>query len=423
MKKKLFLGIIPVALFAVFAGGCAQADSSVKGSSNANSPAVSSNSSSEKTIAASSEIKRTELVPNAKFAAELKVEPEKIEAGQEATLVFAVKDREGALVKDLKIVHEKLMHLLVVSDDLAQFDHVHPEQQADGTFRLKYKFPNGGNFKLYSDFTPQNSPQVVNVFDVTAGGARREKTPLVADRELVKTVDGLTFTLKTNQPFKAASGTALDFYVTDSDGKPVTDLQPYLGAMAHFVVISEDATKFLHVHAEAGETTETKGTGGHEGHNDQHGEMKMDAKPNASNSAKPTVQAHTEFPTAGIYKLWGQFQRDGKVFTVPFVFSVAAPENNTAQSEEVPANAIKVNVSSAGFEPSEFKVVKGQPAKIAFYRQDANNCASEVVFPKLNVKKSLPAGKTTLVEINPKESGEISFACGMGMFKGKILVQ
>lgn len=425
MKKKLFLGIIPVALFAVFAGGCAQADSSAKGASNANSPAMSSSSSSsEKTVAASPEIKRTELVPNAKFAAELKVEPEKIEAGQDATLVFAVKDREGALVKDLKIVHEKLMHLLVVSDDLAQFDHVHPEQQPDGTFRLKYKFPNGGNFKLYSDFTPLNSPQVVNVFDVTAGGGRREKTPLVADRELVKTVEGLTFTLKTNQSFKAASGTALDFYVTDSEGKPVTDLQPYLGAMAHFVVISEDATKFLHVHAEAGETTETKGTGGHGGHNDQHGDMEMDVKPNAKNAAKPTVQAHTEFPTAGIYKLWGQFQRGGKVFTVPFVFSVApAAENETAQSEEVPANAIKVNVSSAGFEPSEVKAVKGQPAKIAFYRQDANNCASEVVFPKLNVKKSLPAGKTTLVEINPQESGEISFACGMGMFKGKVVVQ
>lgn len=423
MKRNLFFGIAPaVLLLALIAGGCSQSDALSAGSPNANSTAAT-NANNQPNAAATTEIKRTELMENAQFAAEMKTEPSgAIEAGREATLVFAVKDKQGALVKDLKIVHEKLMHLLVVSDDLAQFDHVHPEQQPDGTFRLGYKFPNGGKFKLYTDFTPQNSAQIVDVFDVSVAGAGRERTPLVADQELTKQVDGLTFTLKAEQPFTAAKGLALNFYVTDADGKPVTDLQPYLGAMAHFVVISEDATKFLHVHAEAGETTKTKGTGGHEGHNDQHGEMEMDVKTADNNAAKPTVMAHTEFPTAGIYKLWGQFQRNGKVITVPFVFNVGAGETATAENAPVPADAVKVTVSSAGFEPSSVSVKKGQPVKLAFFRKDANNCASEVVFEKLNVKKSLPAGKTTVVEINPQEAGELGFACGMGMFKGKVVV-
>ena len=426
MKKKLFLGIAPIALVAVVLGGCAQSGA-VSSSGSGNSPAADSqtvNEVNQVVAAPGGEITRTELTENAKFAAELTTEPGAVEAGREATLVFAVKDNQsGAVAKDLKIVHEKPMHLLVVSDDLAFFDHVHPEQQADGRFRLNYKFPNGGRFKLYADFTPQNSPQIVNVFDVGVGGAAREKTPLVADQELKKTVDGLTVTMKTAQPIKAANGQMFDFFVTDSEAKPVTDLQPYLGAMAHFVVISEDSSKFLHVHAIEGEKTEIKGTGGHSDRKDSHGGMEMDVKPNADNAAKPTVQAHTEFPTAGLYKLWAQFQRGGKVFTVPFVFKVEEGAKKTAQNAEIPPGATRISVSSAGFEPASVTARKGETLKLAFTRKDANNCASEVVFPKLNVKKQLPVGETVLVEVKAPESGEISFACGMNMYKGKVIVQ
>ena len=419
MRMKLFLGIILTTISGVVLNGCAGGSTTT----TSNQTSANNNLASQNIVTASTDIKRTELTENARYAADLKIEPAAAQAGEEVNLIFTVKDKQGEKVKNLKIVHEKLMHLLVVSDDLAQFDHVHPEQQADGSFHLKYKFPNGGVFKLYTDFTPPDAGQIVNVFDVKAGGAIREKTPLVADREFTKTVDGLTFTMKTGEPLQAANSTALNFYVTDAQGKTVTDLQPYLGAMAHFVVISEDATKFLHVHAEGGEMTKTIGTGGHEGHGDRHGEMEMDVKTDAKNPNTPTVMAHTEFPTGGIYKLWGQFQREGLVFTVPFVLNVAPDDTKTANSTEVPGDAIKVSVSGDGFSPSSINVKKGEIAKIAFFRKDANNCGGEVVFPKLNIKRTLPAGQTTVVEIKPQESGEIAFACGMDMMKGKILVQ
>lgn len=422
MKKKLFLGIAPLALFAVIAGGCARSGAVSDGNNSANGNSAQPTAGSH-TIVPSAEIKRTELTENAAYVMDLNVAPQAANADQEVALNFSVRDKQGNPFGKLKIVHEKPMHLLIVSNDLAFFDHVHPERQAEGNFKLNYKFPTGGTYKLYADFTPENSPQIVNVFDVGVGGAAREKTPLVADTNLTKTLDGLTFTLKADLPLKAAKGAALNFYVTDAEGKAVTDLQPYLGAMAHFVVISQDAGKFLHVHAEEGEMTKSKGTGGHGGHSDRHGEMEMNVKPDADNAATPTVMAHTEFPTDGLYKLWGQFQRGGKIFTVPFVLDIAPAEAKTAANTEIPNDATRITVSSAGYEPSQVAVKKGQTVKLAFFRKDANNCGGEVVFPKQNIKKTLPVGETVLVEFTPSQAGEISFACGMDMFKGKIVVQ
>jgi plastocyanin domain-containing protein len=67
-------------------------------------------------------------------------------------------------------------------------------------------------------------------------------------------------------------------------------------------------------------------------------------------------------------------------------------------------------------------VKKGQPVKLAFYRADADNCGGEVVFSKQNIKKKLPVGETVLVEFTPTEAGEIAFACGMDMMRGKLVV-
>ena len=100
-------------------------------------------------------------------------------------------------------------------------------------------------------------------------------------------------------------------------------------------------------------------------------------------------------------------------------------ENEIPEVKEtnVTDGAIKITVSKNGYEPSEIKVEKDKPVKIAFYRADSQNCGGEVVFPKLNIRQRLPVGETVLVEFTPTDSGEISFACGMNMLKGKVLVQ
>ena len=159
--------------------------------------------------------------------------------------------------------------------------------------------------------------------------------------------------------------------------------------------------------------------GEHDADGHSHSTMEgVTTKPSASE-----VAAHTSFPRAGLYKVWAQFQRGGKVITVPFtVRSAENGQSKTANNTAIPADATKIVVSGSGYEPAEIKVEKGKPVKLAFYRADADNCGGEVVFSKLNITKKLPVGETVLVEFTPTESGEISFACGMNMMKGKIVV-
>ncbi|MBA3440694.1 MAG: cupredoxin domain-containing protein, partial [Pyrinomonadaceae bacterium] len=201
-----------------------------------------------------------------------------------------------------------------------------------------------------------------------------------------------------------------------------------------FVIISEDATDFLHAHPMTKD--EMSDLSGMQGHGDDHEsaphshdptEMKQKARAQASASE---VAAHTIFPRAGLYKVWGQFKRSGQVISVPYVVHVAGSEDvraeekvsSTGANQPAPADGIKVSVSSAGYTPSRIEVQKGKPIKLAFYRSDGENCGDEVVFPALNLRKKLPVGETTVVEVTPAESGELAFTCGMKMFRGTLVV-
>ncbi len=357
------------------------------------------------------------------FRMTFQTQPAQVEAGKPADFVFTVKDKAGNVVKDLQVVHEKPMHLLIVSNDLAEFYHIHPEPTSDGTFRVEHTFPNGGDYKLYADFTPQNSPQVVEKLDLKVAGTARSKTALVADPKLEKAVDGLKVTMKPSVAIKAGQELTLDFAAFDAaSGKPVTDLENYLGELAHFVIISEDLVDFVHAHPMAkgesmdGMKMEGEKDHGADGHS--HGEeTKGDKK-----ALGYEVSAHTTFPRAGMYKLWAQFQRAGKIISVPFIVDVPAGENGPVKLANVPAGATKITVSEKGYEPASIPVKKGQPVKLAFYRSDANNCGGEVVFAKLSIRKKLDVGETVLVEFTPKDAGEIAFACGMDMLSGKVVV-
>jgi len=358
------------------------------------------------------------------FKLEFKSQPGAITAGTSVDLIFTIKDKQGTTIKDLQIVHEKPMHLIVVSSDLAEFYHIHPEPQADGSLRVSNTFPNGGDYKLYADFTPTGSAQVVEQIDVKVAGAQRAKVALVPDQKFEKTVDGLKVVMKPSADLKAGQELTLDFQAFDAaSGKPATDLQNYLGELAHFVLISEDLKDFVHAHPMSkGQKMDSMKMGDEkkDDHGATHDHSKMEASKKESDSE---VSAHTAFPRTGLYKVWAQFQRGGKVIAVPFIVKVGEADVKKAANQfSAPAGAIKVMVSKRGFEPSEIKVEKGKPTQLAFYRSDGENCASEVVFPKLNITKKLPVGETVMVEFTPQETGDLSFACGMNMFKGKVIV-
>lgn len=273
----------------------------------------------------------THAATPAAFRAEFAANPATIKAGEPSTLSFTVKDAQGAIARDMQIVHEKPMHLLIVSSDLAEFSHVHPALQPDGTFKVTYTFPNGGDYKLYADFTPVNSSQTVEQVAVRVSGNERAKQPLVADAAMTKSDDSISVTLVADKALKSGDELMVNFKVADAKtGKPARDLQKYLGEYAHFVIISADLKDFLHAHPMS------QGEHGAAGGGHQHAEG---TKPHADTMtmASPSeVAAHTTFPQAGLYKVWAQFQRADKVITVPFVLDVAAGEGNATAGHGAP---------------------------------------------------------------------------------------
>lgn len=358
------------------------------------------------------------VTENGVYSIDLKTNPTEVKAGEDTALTFEIKSPKGEIVKNFEIVHEKPMHLLIVSSDLEEFYHLHPEIQPDGLFKTNFKFPNGGNYQVYADFTMTSLPQAVQDFTVKVSGKERAKVELKPDQKFEKTVDGLRFVMKPNGDLLSGNELMLDYEVFDEANKPVTDLENYLGAKAHFVIISQDLKEFVHAHpmsADNVKSDEHSHSGGHENH---------EKMANPATSTK--VSAHVAFPKASIYKIWAQFQRGGKVITVPFTVDVKAGSKEKGvdmSNVKIPEGAMKIVVSKDGFAPQEITYKKGQPLKLAFYRADDDTCTEEVVFKSLNIKQKLPVGEVVLIDIPTDKSGELNFACGMNMHKGKLIIE
>lgn len=228
-----------------------------------------------------------------------------IEAGKPVNLLWTLKDPRGMRVKDVEIVHEMPLHLLMVSKDLSWYAHEHPKLEADGTFTMTWTFPSGGEYTLFHDFTPKEVGMQVVPVTLKVEGATPAAKPLVVDSDKPKTVDGYSVTLNTGGPVTTGKPTTLS-YTISKDGKPVSDLTPYLGAMGHLVIMSQDLKEFVHSHPHE------HAEGDHDHAKQGHADMK----------GGPKVDFEARFKAPGVYKGWAQFQHNGKVITVPFTFNV-----------------------------------------------------------------------------------------------------
>ena len=96
-----------------------------------------------------------------------------------------------------------------------------------------------------------------------------------------------------------------------------------------------------------------------------------------------------------------------------------APAAGAADPSAVPEVVITVD---GGYAPNTVRAKVGQRLKLIFDRKDDSSCSEEVVIPAFGIKKYLPTGERTAIDITPTEAGRIPFTCGMGMLKGTILV-
>jgi hypothetical protein len=218
--------------------------------------------------------------------------------GGASELEIAVRDPEtGEPVKQFIDVHERPFHLFILSRDLTQFAHVHPEPMPDGGFVLRQDVA-AGEHVLIADFLPAGgTSQLVQRAVVTPGyaGALFGPAPDLALSDAEQVVGGLRIALEAVAP-AARRETTLRFHLSDAaTSLPAPDLEPYLGAAGHLLAVNPDLTAAMHAHPEGVVTS------------------------------GPLVTFTTVFPAPGRYKMWAQFQRRGVVVTAAFVIEVPQP--------------------------------------------------------------------------------------------------
>jgi plastocyanin domain-containing protein len=76
-----------------------------------------------------------------------------------------------------------------------------------------------------------------------------------------------------------------------------------------------------------------------------------------------------------------------------------------------------------GYTPDTVIVRSGRPVRLNFRREETASCSDKVVFADFNKSAELPTGQTVAVEFLPKQPGEFAFACPMGMFRGRLIVE
>jgi heavy metal-binding protein len=229
-------------------------------------------------------------IPDSKeYPVEITTQPRVLEAGKDIQLTFRIEDPKiHALVRDFEIVHEKLYHFFVVSQDLSFFEHVHPELEPDATFRLNVRFPQPGMYRVLSDFYPKGgTPQLaVNTLLVSGGDLESAPPKLAPDLSPQRAANAeVELVTEPSRPL-AGRKTTMSFRV-----KPNQGIEPYLGAWAHMLAADSDLIEMIHSHP-------IRVT-------DHAGEYKQ-------------LEFDMTFPRGGTYRVWVQSQRSGVVNTVAF---------------------------------------------------------------------------------------------------------
>src|SRR5262245_41809131 len=260
------------------------------------------------------------------YRLEFRTVPAVVKPGQKTKLLFRIfHPGSGEPIKKFETVHERQYHLFVISQDMEFFQHIHPEEQPDGTWSIDVRLPKPGYYKVLSDFLPSGgSSQFIARPLVTAGYSADltgDSAHLVPDSTPTKTDGDITATISYDPPtFAAGLYGHLTYHLTDTaTGRPITDLQTYLGAFGHTLIMSEDMVDYVHSHPLDILAMP----------DDDGGPPQFLIPPGADLEklrGGPDVTFEGLMPKPGHYRPWTQFRRNEKIYTFAFTFNVAATE-------------------------------------------------------------------------------------------------
>ena len=196
---------------------------------------------------------------------------------------FVIEGPDGTPVVEFQQEHEKDLHFILVNRDLTVFHHLHPTRAADGTWTTDLPALPAGSYRAVTDFHIVDGPRLALGTDLSVAG---DYTPSMLDEPATTShVDGYEITLQSEVHEGGEVKIALTVH---EDGRPVTDLQPYLGAFGHLVAMRSGDLAYAHVHP------------------DDYG--------------NGTVRFDAELNSEGRYGLFFDFKHGGAVHTATFTF-------------------------------------------------------------------------------------------------------
>ena len=202
-----------------------------------------------------------------------------VQPGKEAMLKFTINYIQSKKpIDDLDIVHDKIMHAVLVRDDLKHFEHIHPQASGQGVYNVPFNFTASGFYRIWLDFTIEGMQHIVD-FDINVPGN--------VESEEKNMLDGLKVNFISSKEIAAGKETELKFEIFDNNNKPVSITEKFLAASAHLIAIDGALEEFNHNHDE---------------------NFDKDNK----------LIFRNTFTKSGRYRLWVQFSAEGKVRAASF---------------------------------------------------------------------------------------------------------
>jgi Cu+-exporting ATPase len=251
---------------------------------------------------------------------ELSTFPAQPQPGQASLLIFRLSSAQTGKPltgDDLKLAHTKLMHLLVVNENFSFYRHSHPEGINEGLYTFTVTFPAGGLYRIYNEIELKSGEKLLYRHDLAVSG----QPSAVGNNssQLVKQFGDLKVTLSLPGELKVGQTARLDFRF-EKNGQPFKELESYLGEPSHMIVIRQDGSVFRHLHGHTHNATPKPMTQTTHMGNMNEDIEKGHADPNARYG--PTITYDLQFAQAGEYKIWAEFQYQGKAIVFDYTLQV-----------------------------------------------------------------------------------------------------
>ena len=292
---------------------------------------------------------------NTAFNVMLHTEPQKLQVGRPATLTFHLNDEKGRPFTDLVVHHDRILHVLIVSENLQIIGHIHPEDfesrdlmaELEGAYTVHFTFPVVGRYilaldvmtadteyakylyvdvvgdKKMADVTEDFRPEKLIFGYTEEGGDRYTKAVSITDSKGTS-----KYRAKINVPDHIKAGEMVHItYYFSRDGKPITDLVPFLDAPMHFAIVSTRLDGILHTHGTVpmnSDDSRMKKSDLHAGHKVSKKQPATGHQHQGGTPDKfgPTVMLMTTFPRAGVYQIFGQLKHSDQILFPTFMVKV-----------------------------------------------------------------------------------------------------